>query len=348
MDHSELAAALADYIAAQTGAPHVQVENFSKLSGGAIQDNYALSVLLEGGYQPGRQDYVVRCDAPSGVSASLTRPQEFAVLKKAFEAGVTVPEPFWLCDNQSVIGQSFYVMSRAMGTASPQKLVGGDMIETQRSELTRQFGRELGRLHRIKPPLDSLDFLPSPAESAAQARVDLYRNYLAAIPEPHPVLEWALNWLEDNPPAPGAPVLCHCDFRTGNYMVDQGRLTAVLDWEFATWSDPAEDLGWLCSRSWRFGADEREVGGIGHKPDLFAGYAEITGETPDPDRVAYWEVMALVRWAVIALQQADRHLSGEQSSLELALTGRMLPQMEYDLLQQIRELSVAEKGGLSS
>lgn len=348
MTHSELAAALADYIVTQTGARHVQVEEFSKLSGGAIQDNYALSVLLEDGNQPGRQQYVVRCDAPSGVSASLSRPEEFAVLKKAFEAGVTVPEPFWLCDDKSVIGQSFYVMSRAMGTASPQKLVGGEMTDAQRSELTRQFGRELGHLHRVKPPVSSLDFLPQPTGSAAQARIDLYRDYLAAIAEPHPVLEWALNWLEDNRPADGPSVLCHCDFRTGNYMVDQGRLTAVLDWEFATWSDPAEDLGWLCSRSWRFGADEREVGGIGHKADLFAGYQEITGEQPDPDRVNYWEVMALVRWAVIALQQAERHLSGEQSSLELALTGRMLPQMEYDLLQQIRELSAPEKRGTPS
>lgn len=339
MTQSKLAAALADYIAVQTGAPHVQVQAFSKLSGGAIQDNYALSLLFEGSDQPGRQEYVVRCDAPSSVSVSLTRPQEFIILRKALEVGVTVPEPFWLCDDKHVIGQSFYVMSKASGTASPQKLVGGDMSEAQRTELTRQFGRELGRLHLIRPPVTDLEFLSVPAEPAAQARINLYRDYLVAIDEPHPVLEWALNWLEDNQPTGGELALCHCDFRTGNYMVDQGRLTAVLDWEFATWSDPAEDLGWLCSRSWRFGADEREVGGIGHKPDLFAGYQEITGERPDPDRVAYWEVMALVRWAVIALQQAQRHLSGEQSSLELALTGRMLPQMEYDLLKQIRELS---------
>ena len=348
MDHSELATVLADYIADRTGAPHAQVDTFSKLSGGAIQDNYALSIVLEGGYQPGRQEYVVRCEAPSGVSDSLTRPQEFSVLKKAFEAGVTVPEPLWLCDDKSVIGLTFYVMSRATGTASPQKLVGADMAEVQRSKLTRQLGRELGRLHQIKPPVSSLEFLPVPTESAARTRIDLYRYYLSAIGEPHPVLEWALNWLEDHQPACGPSVLCHCDFRTGNYMVDQGRLTAVLDWEFATWSDPAEDLGWLCCRSWRFGADAREVGGIGHKADLFAGYEEVTGATPDPDRVAYWEVMALVRWAVIALQQAERHLSGEQSSLELALTGRMLPQMEYDLLQQIQELSDDKKGRLSS
>ena len=45
-----------------------------------------------------------------------------------------------------------------------------------------------------------------------------------------------------------------------------------------------------------------------------------------------------MRWAAIALQQARRHMSGEQRSLELALTGRMVAQMEYDLLNQIQEL----------
>ncbi|MNF12669.1 hypothetical protein D3C80_2142390 [compost metagenome] len=42
--------------------------------------------------------------------------------------------------------------------------------------------------------------------------------------------------------------------------------------------------------------------------------------------------MAHLRWAVIALQQAERHLSGQQRSLELALTGRLVPELEYEIL----------------
>ena len=51
--------------------------------------------------------------------------------------------------------------------------------------------------------------------------------------------------------------------------------------------------------------------------------------------IPYWEIMATVRWAVIALQQGHRHTSGEETSLELALTGRMVPEMELDALMQI-------------
>ena len=331
--------ALAEFIRRQTRAGTVDVLEFTRLSGGAIQDNFALSVRLSGGSHPGRLDVVVRSDAPSRIAASLTRAQEFKVLGVAHRAGVTVPRPLWLCEDESVTGGVFCVMARVAGSASPRRLLRGALDDARARALTRQLGVELARLHRVTPPVAELDFLPVPAGNPALARVRAYRAALEDIPEPHPVLEWALDWLRDNAPGRSEVALCHCDFRTGNYMVDDGRLTAVLDWEFAAWSDPYEDLGWICCKSWRFGVDEREAGGLGDKADLFDGYSGETGRAVDHGLVLYWEVMGFVRWAVIALQQAQRHLSGEQPSLELALTGRMVPEMEFDLLNQIRRMS---------
>ena len=68
------------------------------------------------------------------------------------------------------------------------------------------------------------------------------------------MLEWTLRWLEKHAPSTGETVLCHRDFRTGNYMVNDGKLTGVLDWEFAGWGDPHEDVAWFCARCWRFSA----------------------------------------------------------------------------------------------
>ncbi|OWT55645.1 phosphotransferase family protein [Candidimonas nitroreducens] len=331
-------AALAEFIRQRTGARRASVLEFQRLSGGAIQDNHALTLSLEGGSNPGRLEVVVRSDAPSRIESSLDRAQEFHVLAAAFEAGVTVPRPLWLCTDTSVSGQVFSVMNRMPGSASPARLLRGAIDPQQARALTRRLGTELARLHTIRPPHADLDFLPVPGDSPARQRLRTYREALARIPDSHPVLEWALNWLEDHVPASSSLALCHCDFRTGNYMVRDGRLTAVLDWEFAAWSDPYEDLGWLCSRSWRFGVPEKEVGGLGDKQDLYAGYTEHSGTAVDPDKVLYWEIMAMVRWAIIAMQQAQRHLSGEQRSLELALTGRMLPEIEFDLLRQVCDM----------
>lgn len=337
MDTDDISQALALYIKSQTGARDIQVLEFSLLSGGAIQSNYALSVQCVGGQHPGRLDLVVRSDSPSTIAASLSREQEFQVLSVAYDAGVTVPQPLWLCTDTSIIGNVFCVMMRVAGSAAGHKLVK-DLSTVQAKALTRQLGLELARLHQVRPPDARLASLPLPGPLPAQARVNTYRSALDAIPESHPVLEWSLSWLQDHAPSSQGIALCHCDFRTGNYMVADGQLTGVLDWEFAAWSDPYEDLGWLCSKSWRFGAFGKQVGGIGDKADLFQAYASESGQPVDADKVLYWEVMGMTRWAIIALQQAQRHLSGEQSSLELALTGRMLPEIEFDVLTQIGEL----------
>lgn len=334
MDEMSASFRIADFIAENARAENIQVTGFTRLSGGAIQNNHALSVVMVGGTCPGVHTFVVRSDALSAIAASLTREQEFAVIKCAYAAGVTAPEPLWLCTDKSVIGQPFCVMRKVGGVANGRQLVRQELSDGEASALVRSLGQELARLHRIQPGSADLSFLEIPRPTAAATRIRNYRVALDDIPEPHPVLEWALNWLEDRMPSPLPLSLCHCDFRTGNYMVDKGRLTGILDWEFAAWSDPYEDLGWLCARSWRFGNVNKEVGGMGHKCDLFDGYANVTGVDVEPERVKYWEVMAMVRWAIIALQQAQRHLSGAETSLELALTGRMVPEMEFDVLNQ--------------
>jgi aminoglycoside phosphotransferase (APT) family kinase protein len=334
--------ALGNYIARQAGARGAAVLSAERLSGGAIQDNYALEVKIEGGALAGHQALVLRTDAASGVAVSLTRGQEYAVLRQAHEAGVTVPEPLWLCRDPAVLGQDFYLMGRVPGNASPRTLTRDGLSDAQRGSLAERLGGELARLHQVRPPCAALSFLAPPEGSPARQRIGEYRSYLDAIGRPRPVLEWALSWLERNAHETWDVTLCHVDYRTGNYMVDAGELTGILDWEFATWSDPLEDLGWFCARCWRFGAWSRAAGGVGERADFYRGYEQVSGTAVDHARVRYWEIMAAVRWAVIALQQADRHLSGEQCSLELALTGRMVPEMELDLLMEVRHIENGE------
>ena len=71
---------------------------------------------------------------------------------------------------------------------------------------------------------------------------------------------------------------------------------------------------------------------------MYEGYEAVSATSINRHSVAYWEVMATVRWAVIALQQGQRHLSGQQRSLELALTARMVPELEYSALNQIERI----------
>ena len=119
---------------------------------------------------------------------------------------------------------------------------------------------------------------------------------------------------------------------TRQLLKDENGVTAILDWEFSGWGDAAEDLGWFCARCWRFGAHEREAGGIGTREAFYRGYERGSSRRVDPQAVHYWEVAAHVRWGIIALLQADRHLCGAEPSLELALTSHIVPELEYEIL----------------
>ncbi len=323
---------LANFLTRQTGSAAVRIDSCERLSGGAIQENWLLTATLEDGGRLVECRWVLRTDAPSSVAVSMSREQEFAVLQAVHEAGVKVPEPLWLCRDPAVIGRDFFVMQALSGSASGYRLSTDQALEPQRSELCRELGRSLALLHRITPDHPALGFLPAPVADPAQASIDQYRQYLDALPGSHPVIEWGLRWCELNRPEPQSSRLIHRDYRTGNYMVDQGHLSGVLDWEFAGWGDPREDLGWFTAKCWRFGRPDRQAGGLGDIDDFLDGYQSVSGYRPCGDELRYWQLMAHLRWAVVALQQAQRHLTGQQHSLELALTGRMVPELEHEIL----------------
>jgi len=328
-------AALEAFFIEAAGAQAVEIADAAPLRGGAIQENWLLDLKIHGGPLAGRLEAVLRTDAPSAVAVSRSRAEEFWLLKVAMAAGVTVPEPLWLCEDPAVIGKTFYVMRRVAGTAAPHRLMKNPDLGGDRDELAGRLGMELARIHTITPPQADLAFLGAPPADAAQAAVALHRRYLDELGGGPLALEWGLRWCELHAPPPQPPVLVHQDFRTGNYMVDHKGLTGILDWEFCDWGDPMSDLGWFCAACWRYSHPELDAGGIAPRGPFYHGYESVSGRRIDPAAVAYWEVMAHIRWAVIALQQGERTLSGREDSLELALTGRVYPpSIEEEILRQ--------------
>ena len=332
---AENKAALEAFLSTAAGAEAVEIVDARPLSGGAIQENWLLDLTLRGGRFAGPLEAVLRTDAPSAVAVSRSRAEEFALLAVARSAGVTAPEPLWLCEDPAVIGKAFYVMRRVAGTAAPHRLMKESELGGDRDELAGRLGAELARIHSVAPPRTELGFLGAPPANSAQTAIARYRKYLDDLGSGFLALEWGLRWCELHAPPPQGPVLLHQDFRTGNYMVDRQGLTGILDWEFCDWGDPMSDIGWFCAACWRYDHPELEAGGIAPRGSFYRGYESVSGRRIDPEVVAFWEIMAHIRWAVIALQQGERTLSGGEDSLELALTGRVYPpEVEAEILRQ--------------
>ncbi len=315
-------AALTGWLRTATGRADLTLGPMTLLSGGAIQQNWRLDTSAG-------DAWVLRTDAPASLAASRSRSEEFFLLQAAFEAGVTVPEPLYLCQDAGVIGAPFFIMRRVEGTAAGHRIVRSETLGGGRLALVQALGGELARIHAMHP---GLPFLGEKPLDSGQKLIATLRQSLDSARENRPILEWGLRFLERRNPGSGEIVMCHNDFRTGNYMVTNTGITGILDWEFAAWGDPHADIGWLLARCWRFGS-RHEVGGVGPAAPFLAAYEAASGRRTEPARIAWWQIAAAIRWAVIAIAQAERHVSGQEPSLELALTGHIVPELELDIMR---------------
>jgi aminoglycoside phosphotransferase (APT) family kinase protein len=274
---------------------------------------------------------VLRRDPPGRVVES-DRGLEFRVLGAAARAGVPVPRVHWCEEDATILGAPFFVMDFVAGETLARRLLRDDAYAPARAALPNQLAEVLARIHRIETA--AVRFLPAPAAGESPAVAELARweqVYRAISPDPHAALEIAFRWLGARTPPPTRLALVHGDFRIGNVIFGPEGLRTVLDWELAHVGDPLEDIGWLCVRSWRFGA-EAPVGGLAAREPFFAAYEAAGGGPVDPAAVRWWEVLGNLKWAVVCIMQAKTFLDGHVRSVELASLGRRVAEMELELL----------------
>jgi aminoglycoside phosphotransferase (APT) family kinase protein len=279
--------------------------------------------------------WVLRRD-PKGSVSVVPMADEFALIARAAEADAPVPQPIAFEPDGGRFGSPGLLMTHVEGTSVAPRILRKPEYEGARSQLTEQLASALARIHAIDPATLN-GVLPLPLRDPALAQISEWERQLDEIGEPLPAVELGLRWLRANAPEPAEPRLVHGDFRLGNFIVDEGGLAAVIDWELAHLGDPAEDIGWLCIRSWRFGNDDRPVAGVGQLDPFASAYESAGGAPIDLGRVRYWEAFGNVKWAVICARQAHDHLTGVRRSHELASLGRRICEPEWDLLELMRE-----------
>lgn len=338
MKPEDIVARLEPFLAEQTGGP-VSIANVRSMTGGATREAWSLDVTLGTGDARREHGLVLLIFRPGGQRA-FTAQDEFRLLEATRAAGAPVPAPMFV--GEAALGRPFYLMERLRGETIGRRLVREERFAAARRALPAQLAEALAAIHRV--PLDGaggadrLEFLPRPEPGRPVAASELDRLeelYRQITVEAHPAFEIAFRWLRERQPATTRTTLVHGDFRIGNVMVGEEGLRAVLDWELAHVGDPFEDLGWLCVRSWRFGADHLPLGGVGRREELFDAYARATGMPVDPDVVRFWEVYGNLRWGVFTLVQVRPFLDGMLPSVELATIGRRTAETEWELLNLI-------------
>lgn len=322
----------------EAGAP-ARIENLRRVAGGSSQETWALDAEIAGGPFAGRHALVLRRDMGGAISpTTLSRADEFRVYQAMHRAGIAVPRPYWRADgSEGIAGRAAFLAERLEGEAIGRRIVRDPAFAGARAALPGQMADQLARIHAIDARASGLGFLPAPkaGENPALATLDAFDRQLREIDEPHPALELGLRWLRRHAPPCERLTVVHGDYRIGNILAGPEGLRAVLDWEFTHVGDPREDIGWACVRAWRFGRDDLRFGGISALEPFLDAYIAAGGRPVSAPEVFYWEALGNLGWAIGALAQARRHLSGQERSVELASLGRLCAEMELELLALI-------------
>ncbi|MBK8134973.1 MAG: phosphotransferase family protein [Anaerolineae bacterium] len=314
-----------------------QITGAQVLAGGASRDSWAFSAEFSDGTHG---QFVLRRDLPTTMNdTALTRAQEFMLLQSAYAHGVRCPRVRWMCIDPEPLGMPFLIMDYVTGISIGRKVMTAPELESARKVLPAQMAAQLALIHSLDWRGQELGFLSQPTTSSPsrEAVRDLYA-LLDRLNVAIPALEYALRWCDIHAPEAPRITFIHGDFRVGNLLVDADGLAAVIDWEFAHVGDPTEELGYLCLRDWRFGNDALRAAGLSKRESFLIEYEKASGTTVNRSSVDWWEVMGNVRWAAICLNQAERHLSGQDPSVELASLGRRSIDMQAEALSLIRRL----------
>ena len=207
-------------------------------------------------------------------------------------------------------------------------------------EVARQWGEELARLHRITPQHAPPGFPPKLPRESLDGRIGRFRRRLDAIGDPQPVLEWVMRQLEREAPEGAGTVLCHGAPDNSSCVVDNGKLLAILDWQWSRWGDPHEDLGEACAACRQYVLARSESATDTAKRALLAGYGEHSPLEIDTDLLRHRELVATLGRAVAVLEQGHRFVPDGEISIELALQSRRVAELEIDLLAETDRLAM--------
>ena len=334
MDEKALILELEQLITKRAKSP-TKISSVKKLLGGACQDNFRIDLEVEQGVLQSAKRLVLRCDAPLGIPRSLKRKDEFEVISAAFNKGVNTPRVYWVFEGYGGPKRDAYLMDWCDGIAIGSQVLRHPDLSQARNGLTNECAVELAKIHQIKPQ-EYPDLFPTsiPVNPITDS-LDWIESWLDELADPYPALEFALAWLKDNPPTNKELCLVHGDFRTGNLLVTPKGLAGVLDWEFAHWGCLEEDLAWISVRDWRFGVNDKPVGGFGLREEFYEAYERESGRAISRTDVHFWEILGNIRWAAGCVHQASRYLSGERKDLELLAIGRRVAEMQYEALRLI-------------
>lgn len=259
--------------------------------------------------------------------------REYRLLIALHPLGFPVPRPLALCDDPGVIGAIFYVMELARGRPYADGALPGFAPET-RGRMYAQLVDTLGDLHNIDPGAAGLGDFGKPGNYFDRQVARWTKQYRDSQTDDLPEMERLIEYLPRGLPEQSRVSIVHGDYRIDNVVFDEeGRLTAVLDWELATLGDPLADFSYFAMQ-WHMPADggaglaglDLVQLGIPSLESIVERYSERSG-VPVADKLDWYFAYNLFRLAGIVQGIKKRVIDGTASHARAEEMAKRVPML---------------------
>ncbi|WP_417699342.1 phosphotransferase family protein [Pseudophaeobacter sp.] len=211
-------------------------------------------------------NYVLRRKPPGVLLKSAHAvDREFRVQKALSNTEVPVAKMHLLCEDDTVIGSSFYVMDHVVGRNITNPAMP-DLDPATRRDVIQEMNRVLACLHQVDIKAVGLSDFGPPGNYFERQLGRWTKQYRASEIEVIAEMNELIAALESAMPADdGQRGLVHGDYRIDNmiFAADGADCRAVLDWELSTIGHPYADLAGVIMQ-WQMppGDEGRGLAGI--------------------------------------------------------------------------------------
>lgn len=292
---------------AHPSAQNIALHGLCRSAGGLSRENWSFDATWTDAQGEHHHRLMLMRDA-AGTLLHTDRARECAVLKALEHTAVPAPPIFWMDEQGLHLGAPSVVMARMPGVCD-YMVLNGQAPLAARLSLAQDFLALMATIHAVDWRALGLGERLGVPEGAPSLR-DLAHwegEYRKAQIEPHPELDYVLSWLRQRAPQAEAVVLVHGDFKPGNALIDQGRITAKLDWETAQLGDPLEDLGWVTNPVRK---REHQIPGHWERREMVQAYRERTGRQVAEADLLWWNVFSCWKLSIIQLTAVAEFVAG--------------------------------------
>jgi aminoglycoside phosphotransferase (APT) family kinase protein len=288
--------------------------------GGQSNPTYLLST-------PSRR-YVLR-RKPSGhlLPSAHAIEREFAVMRALEGTAVPVPRMRVLCEDASIIGTPFFVMSYVEGRPIADPALP-DRTPADRRAIYASMGAALAAIHGVDWRARGLADFGRPGAFVERQVQRWTRQYRSSETETIGAMDHLIAWLPDHIPPDDETTLIHGDYRPGNVLLHptEPHLVAVVDWELSTLGHPLVDLA---HHALLYHTGPEDLGAFGDAtppegiPDVstyLAAYCAQTGRSTLPSW-GFYLVLAMFRFAAIFQGIMGRVVAGTANDPDAARMG---------------------------